>query len=183
MLGILDSLSNFSINGLLVLAGIAFIAIAILGKIGVWVDLTQTAQRLAAGVLGGILLTVGVLLPSDLSLQQSGQQIERPDTTLPASPVGCPSPEREWNWLTQERVSDNPERLDSFTSCELSMMRNWIYAKYGMPFSTRVFQEHFEQTDWYEPNKNFSLDSIPQLEQDNAVFINGYQINQGKQYP
>ena len=59
---LIDAVINAPIKTLLVVAGLAFIATAIAGKVGNWVDLSQKVQRIVAGVVGGIFLVVGISL-------------------------------------------------------------------------------------------------------------------------
>ena len=59
---LIDAVINAPIKTLLVLSGLVFIATAIAGKVGSWVELSQKSQRFIAGAVGGTLLVVGISL-------------------------------------------------------------------------------------------------------------------------
>lgn len=87
----LETILQAPLPTLLIVAGLAFMAIAIAGKLGNWVDLNQRWQRLVAGTLGGILLFTGIHLGRQPSVQPPNSNHPSPSTPFP-SPTLTPTP-------------------------------------------------------------------------------------------
>lgn len=69
----------------------------------------------------------------------------------------------------QRKVTAND--LKEFSTDELALARNEIYARHGKIFETKEIQEFFEQKSWYKKNSNFQDSSITQVEKENVAFI------------
>jgi len=74
---------------------------------------------------------------------------------------------REYFWHERHH---GPDYLKKYTALheksadELRLLRNEIFARYGYAFSSPELQQHFEQTDWYEPDPDFSADRLSEEE-------------------
>lgn len=58
---------------------------------------------------------------------------------------------------------------------ELTLMRNEIYAKYGMAFKDPELSAYFNSKKWYKVNPSFNGNMLTKTERSNASFIMGYQ--------
>lgn len=54
--------------------------------------------------------------------------------------------------------------LKGKSTAELTLMRNSIFARYGMIFSDPTLKKHFSKQDWYRPWKTDVTDCITELE-------------------
>lgn len=91
----LETILQAPLPTLLIVAGLTFMAIAIAGKLGNWVELNQGWQRLVAGALGGILLFTGIHLGMGDGMNTSGggpiRNSPSPSTPFP-SPTSSSTP-------------------------------------------------------------------------------------------
>lgn len=74
---------------------------------------------------------------------------------------------KEYFW---HETHHGPDYLKKYTALHeksadgLRLLRNEIFARYGYTFSNPKLQQHFEQTDWYEPDPDFSTDRLSEEE-------------------
>lgn len=80
---LLKTLVNAPTNAVLVLAGLAFLAVAVFGRVTDRLD-PGPKGRIAAGILGAGLLAIGLLLPSDT--HRSGSTTANSTPAVPATP-------------------------------------------------------------------------------------------------
>lgn len=64
--------------------------------------------------------------------------------------------------------------ISSFTTGELRLARNEIYARYGYIFDSKDLQKYFSSQAWYSPNPNYD-GQLTSLEKDNVDFIKSYE--------
>lgn len=60
---------------------------------------------------------------------------------------------------------------------ELSLMRNWIFARAGNPFRRAWLHEYFSQQAWYEPLASVDESRLTALDRDNAAVIARYEVS------
>lgn len=53
----------------------------------------------------------------------------------------------------------------------LAYARNEIFARHGRPFTNPVYQEYFEQFDWYRTNSNYSDDLLTESDRRDIEII------------
>jgi len=72
----------------------------------------------------------------------------------------------------EQKIS--PAQLEGRTLRELTLMRNWIYARAGNAFRRKWLDTYFRTKDWYAPSK---LDEslLTDADRDNAEAIAGYE--------
>ena len=61
--------------------------------------------------------------------------------------------------------------LIEFYPDQLPYLRNEIYARYGRPFATQTYRDHFRAMSWYQEKSSFADSWLTQTERDNAEFI------------
>jgi cytoskeletal protein RodZ len=73
--------------------------------------------------------------------------------------------------------------LDGLTQEEVALARNEIYARYGRTFKNADYQAYFDAQSWYEPDPNYSDDTVElsEIEKTNANFILSYEQAKGWQ--
>ena len=54
---------------------------------------------------------------------------------------------------------------------ELGVLRNEIYARYGRPFATQIYRDHFKNQEWYREKNDFSDSWLSETDRENADFI------------
>ena len=120
-------------------------------------------------------------LPGEINWQYPGKLIDVQGDTLYALGFSLPRHDadedaqyhlvkvnlREYFWHERHH---GPDYLKKYTALheksadELRLLRNEIFARYGYAFSSPELQQHFEQTDWYEPDPDFSADRLSEEE-------------------
>src|SRR5258706_13668858 len=65
--------------------------------------------------------------------------------------------------------------LDGRTLRELSIMRNWPFAKAGQPFRKKWLSDYFSQQPWYQPVAITEVKKLSSLDAKNAAFIAKYE--------
>ncbi len=68
----------------------------------------------------------------------------------------------------------SPAQLEGRTLRELTLMRNWIYARAGNPFRRKWLDAYFRAKDWYAPSK-LDEGALTDADRDNAEKIAGYE--------
>ncbi len=63
------------------------------------------------------------------------------------------------------------DELNARSTAELALMRNGIYARYGMIFANPVLKMHFSKQEWYRPWQTDVTDCISDLEWSNIRSI------------
>ena len=58
---------------------------------------------------------------------------------------------------------------------ELTLMRNWIFARAGNPFRRRWLNAYFRQFDWYRPAEQMDTAKLSALDLKNAATIGSYE--------
>jgi len=71
---------------------------------------------------------------------------------------------------------ENPKLINiidliEFYPDQLPYLRNEIYARYGRPFTTRIYQDYFRAKSWYRERSDFSESWLSQTDRANAEFI------------
>lgn len=86
-------------------------------------------------------------------------------------------------------ASENPPRplyyereisqadLEGRTLRELTLMRNWIYARAGNPFVKPWLKEFFAKQPWYSPEQTYDQDKISEIDRKNLGAIAGYEAS------
>ena len=62
-------------------------------------------------------------------------------------------------------------QIEHFTRKELRLMRNEIYARYGMRFRSADLQKHFEAKAWYTPTTDDVSEQLSEIERINIEMI------------
>ena len=75
---------------------------------------------------------------------------------------------------------DNPKKITildliEFYPDKLPYLRNEIFARYGRPFTTKVYQDYFRAKRWYQEKGNFSESWLSQTDSANAEFISSVE--------
>jgi hypothetical protein len=65
----------------------------------------------------------------------------------------------------------NEDSLQGKTLEELYLMRNEIFARHGRPFKSYELFSYFMGKEWYEPDRNYSIDSLSSIEIKNSQII------------
>ncbi len=71
------------------------------------------------------------------------------------------------------------EDLYGMSKEQVALIRNEIYARHGYIFQSEVYQEYFGQKDWYQPDPNFTADSLNAIETANKDFLVKYETDMG----
>jgi hypothetical protein len=108
----IESLVNAPIATLLAIVGLAFIVIAIFGRIGTWVELNQKRQRIIVAMLGGLFLVIGIGLERVPIADKSATQPE-PSVTV-SSPESKPSPTSTTSATPPSSPATQPSRSQIF---------------------------------------------------------------------
>lgn len=58
---------------------------------------------------------------------------------------------------------------------EVGIARNEIFARHGRPFTSPVYRDYFNQTDWYEENPNYSDSLLSPAEKRDAAILLRYE--------
>lgn len=89
--------------------------------------------------------------------------------------VLCAAPERP---LTLDRAATKAD-VEGRSLRELTLMRNWVYAKRGNTFRRPWLDAFFRAQPWYAPRETLSTDGLSAeevaLDDANAAFIGGYE--------
>lgn len=67
--------------------------------------------------------------------------------------------------------------LDGKTTKELSLMRNEIFASYGLIFKSEYLQQHFDQKRWYTPKYNIVDSYLTKIDLKNIELIRAEENN------
>lgn len=86
------------------------------------------------------------------------------------------SPDRKYHWSSQRLVQ--PHELDEFTTRELNILKNEIFADYQFRFPSDRWREYFNKKDWYQPKYDNVNDSLNILERFNIKRIIRFQRNE-----
>jgi len=70
--------------------------------------------------------------------------------------------------------------LNGRTPWELTIMRNEIYARHGLPFKRKDLQHYFNKKSWYRIDPNYTDSKLNKYERQNSLFIREYQKRYGK---
>lgn len=73
-----------------------------------------------------------------------------------------------------ERILDQAD-IENFTSYELKIMRNEIFARHGYIFNTDDMRRYFSQQSWYRPLYQDVTASLSAIEKRNVDFIKSYE--------
>lgn len=90
---------------------------------------------------------------------------------LALSSVAAAAPSRP---LYYDRPLANAD-LDGRTLRELSIMRNWPFAKAGQPFRKKWLRDYFSAYDWYKAIDIKEVKKLSELDAKNAAFIAKYE--------
>lgn len=71
------------------------------------------------------------------------------------------------------------KELRAYSLSDLGYIRNEILARYGFPFKTKKYRDHFNNQDWYYPDQSFEYSWLSNLEMDNVELIK--KVEQEKQ--
>jgi hypothetical protein len=89
------------------------------------------------------------------------------DAAPPTPQVQHAAPERQLYYtraLTDADVKGRSLR-------ELTLMRNWIYARAGNPFRRQWLDAYFREKPWYKPLATMDARKLSQRDRDNADFV------------
>ncbi len=93
----------------------------------------------------------GCAYDTDGTLLFDGEWINGdPQNEQTPAPQSDPLADQYVIYDSNKRLLD-PAELKSYTSYELKLARNEMYARYGMIFKDQSLQSHFQSTDWYVP--------------------------------
>jgi YARHG domain-containing protein len=87
--------------------------------------------------------------------------------TATATATATPAPARQ---LYYDRPI-TPDDLQGRSLRELSLMRNWIYARAGNPFRNPWLHEFFAKESWYQPKDQMDEAKLSELDKKNARAI------------
>lgn len=96
----------------------------------------------------------------------AAQALAQPD------PMSEPQKERPLYYEREIKPAD----LEGRTLRELSLMRNWIYARAGNQFRKKWLHDFFSSYDWYEPT-GLDMSKVPERDRENAKIINDYELS------
>ena len=85
------------------------------------------------------------------------------------------SPDRQYPWTAKRLVQ--PAELDEFTTRELNILKNEIFADYQFRFPSERWREYFKQKAWYEPRYDNVTDSLNIIERFNIKRVIRFQRN------
>ena len=83
------------------------------------------------------------------------------------------SPNREFHWSSRRLVQ--PFELEEFTTRELNILKNEIFADYGFKFHADRWREYFGKKEWYEPTSSNVNDKLNVIELYNIKRIIKFQ--------
>lgn len=69
--------------------------------------------------------------------------------------------------------------LEEFSTEEIALIRNEIYARHGYVFQTEPFKSYFGEKDWYIPNPDFTEAEFSEIELANKNLIVEYETEMG----
>lgn len=70
----------------------------------------------------------------------------------------------------------NKDALRGRTLTELIILRNSIFANYGYVFKSTALNEYYLSLSWYEPNRNFSFNSLSAVDRKNVQLIRSIEL-------
>ena len=85
------------------------------------------------------------------------------------APTFQESEEEDFAWLSNQRLEASD--LYKYSSSELRLLRNAIYARHGYRFKSTDLQEYFSQFSWYTPSTNDVSYSLTAIENENIMLI------------
>jgi hypothetical protein len=77
-------------------------------------------------------------------------------------------------------ILDNKLTLDQLcylSKEELRILRNTIYAKYGLKFNSSDLSEHFSKFSWYFGTKNNVENELSEIDKENIALIQKIETN------
>ena len=78
-------------------------------------------------------------------------------------------------YRTPEEMEDGEDgnmwRYDHLTLEDLDLMRNEIYAEYGLKFKTEKWQQYFSQKPWYKPTYDNVDQFLSHIDKQNIKLI------------
>ncbi len=174
---LIKTLLNAPTNSLLVLAGLAFLAIAVFGRITARLD-PGPKGRIGSGVLGAVLLAMGLLLPTETHRDQPttgrSEPPASPSTSASASstaPVGASvQPPSSGNVAGTLPTSGFPIALaagqvikrEERTYTILKMQLDENDAKeFALEVTARMLNEGRFPTNFWNSNFRLVVDSVP----------------------
>jgi hypothetical protein len=104
---------------------------------------------------------------------QQAEQAEPAEPTAPSDMAETPDIPGRYPEASLRKL--DPADLQGMTSRELRIMRNEIYARHGYRFNSQEMQDHFGDTDWYEPSRDNVLDRLSEVEKHNIELIREYE--------
>ena len=61
----------------------------------------------------------------------------------------------------------------------VALMRNEIYARHGYIFNNKDYADFFSQKSWYEPDPNYNVNMLSEIENYNIGIIADYESKMG----
>jgi hypothetical protein len=102
-----------------------------------------------------------------------------PQTEKTASTAAATNPKEEARPLYYEKLITQDE-LKGRSLRELSLMRNWIYARAGNTFRKKWLNDFFSAQPWYKPVAKPDLSTLTDYDKKNAALIAEYDIKFSK---
>lgn len=82
-------------------------------------------------------------------------------------------PNRDFSWSSKRLVQ--PQEMDEFSTRELNILRNEIFADYNFRFPSDRWLDYFSKKSWYEPKHENVNDSLNLIERFNIKRIIRFQ--------
>ena len=77
--------------------------------------------------------------------------------------------------ISQVMDKKNPDYLLKFSSEELALIRNTLYARRGLKYTKGKYKEYFESKSWYKPSVTSGKDLLPEKEEKLVEIIKKYE--------
>jgi len=107
---------------------------------------------------------------ADPPLTSAAETAVAPPGLSAAQLTSSPAPAPVQPQLYYDRLIEDYE-LKGRTLRELSLMRNWIYARAGNPFRKPWLDEFFRAQEWYKPAKTWDPSKLSAIDEWNATRI------------
>jgi hypothetical protein len=169
MTDLIKTLVDAPTNGVLVLAGLAFLAVAVFGRINDRLD-PGPKGRIGAGVLGAFLLVIGLLLPSETRRQESTATSSAPSAPPTATASAPTRPAPSDNVSTAAPTSGYPIALAAgqvvkregriYTILKMQLDENDA-KEFALEVTARMVNEDRFPANFWNDNFRLVVDGVP----------------------
>lgn len=100
-------------------------------------------------------------------------QAEAPAADGAAETAAATSGDNPYAWLSEREATATD--ISGLSKAQLRIMRNAIYARYGMKFKSKDLQEHFARFSWYTPKHDDVSSMLNAIEKKNVRYLKSHE--------